>query len=435
MKTMFGAMFWKETRENVLWAILACLGLALGLAYAWYLLPPGPALNQAWSGENLVLTLSTPIIGLALGLLQILPELRRDQWAFLIHRPASQTALFFGKVLPGVCLYLLASILPLLGLAAWESSPHHVPAPFDFRFTLAGWAAVLAGLPFYFAGLLVALRPARWYGSRALPLLSALLAPWAATGLTEFWQVALICLALAVTLFFAAWGSFVTGGEYEAQTKPARFALGLTLYPGVAAVAVGVFFLIGAAYNGLHPSHSQEWWRNDTKIDTQGRIFYTSEHSDSRGNVTQTVTDAAGRAVDPRTWQNLSKSDSFLKFSYLPVGALLRRKLPLLRPFPLRSEPDLLDERQPPDVLVLRNSSASSRRLRRHIGRSFRNRLSRPHRALPKNRTQAGRVRGSRQPEPNAISYSLSLLALPTGVVLVQCRCRPPDYWTAASHA
>ncbi len=237
------AMFWKECRENARWAVLALLALSLGLAYAWFHLyqqSSFPSLGQIWSGENLVLTITTPLIGLALGLLQILPELRRDQWAFLVHRPASRTTLFFGKVLPGVCLYLLATILPLLGLAAWAASPSHVPAPFDFRFTLAGWAAILSGLPFYFAGLLVALRPARWYGSRTLPLLTALLAPFAAYWQEEFWQVALSCALVTASLLLAAWGSFLTSGQYGGQPRPARFGLGLTLFAGIAVAVIGL---------------------------------------------------------------------------------------------------------------------------------------------------------------------------------------------------
>jgi len=316
------AMFWKECRENVRWAVLALLALSLGLAYAWYHLfqqSYWPSFSNVWSTENLVLTITTPLIGLALGLLQVLPELRRDQWAFLVHRPASRTTLFFGKALPGVCLYLLATSPPLLGLAAWAASPSHVPAPFDFRFTLAGWAAILAGLPFYFAGLLVALRPARWYGSRALPLLTALLAPWAAAQLTEFLPVVLICLLVTAVLCAAAWGSFLTGGEYKEQTRPARFALGLALYPAMLAVGVGALMLSMAAYNALggRAFGANEWWRTDYRIDTQGRIFEAAEHNDGKGHTEKTVTDLAGRPVDARLWQNLNQQHKLLNLSYL----------------------------------------------------------------------------------------------------------------------
>ena len=320
--TAFQAMCWKECRENIRWAILGLLALSLGLAYAWYHLfqqPDFPSFSNVWGSENLVLTITTPLIALALGLLQILPELRRDQWAFLVHRPASRSLLFFGKVLPGICLYLLATVLPLLGLAAWASSPSHVPAPFDFRFTLAGWAAILAGLPFYFAGLLVALRPARWYGSRALPILTALLAPWAAAQFYEFWQVALAVFAVIAILLPAAWGSFVSGGEYKEQTKPARFLLGLTLYPAVLAVGLVVLMLPFAAYNGLSHGENQEWWQTEQKIDTQGHIYQSEEHHDSQGHTTILVTDLKGQHIDPHVWRNLEQTGKLLNFNYLPL--------------------------------------------------------------------------------------------------------------------
>ena len=317
------AMFWKECRENARWAALSAAALSLGLAYAWFHLfqqSSWPSFSNVWSSENLVLTITTPLVALALGLLQVLPELRRDQWAFLVHRPASRTTLFFGKALAGVCLYLLATVLPLLGLAAWASSPSHVPAPFDFRFTLAGWASVLAGLPFYFAGLLVALRPARWYGSRALPLLTALLAPWQASSRTEFWQTALISLLVLAPLFCAAWGSFLSGGEYKEQTKPARFALGMALYPAVVAGSLAALLLLIGIYSALNHNPQQEWWRNDEKMDTQGRVYLTSERTDNQGRTTQTkVTDLAGRPVDLLVWGNLFVQHKFIMMAPLSV--------------------------------------------------------------------------------------------------------------------
>jgi len=319
------AMFWKECRENARWAILAGLVLALGIAYAWYHLYQQnywPSFSNVWSTENLVLTITTPLIGLALGLLQVLPELRRDQWAFLVHRPASRTTLFWGKILPGVSLYLLATSLPFLGLTAWGASPAHVPAVFDWRFTLAGWAAILAGLPFYFAGLLVALRPARWYGSRALPLLTALLAPWAATQLAEFWHVVATIFATIAVLAVAAWGSFVSGGEYREQTKPARFALGLILYPVMLAVGLGALMLLIGAYNlvGGRSASGGDWSRYESKIDTQGRVYSYFEHGPDlahQDKKTVTITDLAGHAVALPVWENLKQQHKLLDFAYL----------------------------------------------------------------------------------------------------------------------
>ncbi len=325
------ALFWKEWHENLRWAALSLLLLSLGLAYAEFRQPSFQSLSQIWSDADLVLTTAVPLIGLALGLLQILPELRRDQWAFLVHRPVSRTTLFYGKVVPGVCLYLLATIPPLLGFALWASLPSHVPAPFDFRFTLDGWAAILSGLSFYFAGLLVALRPARWYGSRALPILSALIAPWAAYFFTEFWQAALVCALVSVVLMLAAWGSFVSSGDYKGQAKPLRFALGLVLYPAVLAVGAGVVGLSWSAYRYVSNHSNTEWWRTDYKIDQQGRIFEVSEHGSNLGDMgssTLTVTDLAGHVVDPRLWDRISQKNALLEMSDLPVSPEVQRFVP-----------------------------------------------------------------------------------------------------------
>lgn len=330
MRTDLRAMFWKEWHENARWAALALLLLSLGLAYSVYRQPTFQTLQAIWNDANLVLTTAVPLIGLALGLLQILPELRRDQWAFLVHRPATHTTLYFGKVVPGLCLYLLATVPPLLGFAFWASSPNHIPAPFDFRFTLGGWAAILSGLAFYFAGLLVALRPARWYGSRALPIVSALIAPWAAFSLAEFWQAALVCVLVAVVLMLAAWGSFASSGDYKQQIKPLRFALGLALYPAMLAVGVGLVGLSFSAYQYVHGSHTQ-WWRTDYKIDPQGHIFESAQHGPDINDTDQktvTVTDLAGHTVAPGVWAKTYQKDELSDMSYLPVAVPTQTYMP-----------------------------------------------------------------------------------------------------------
>ncbi len=331
MRTDWKALFWKEWHENARWAALALLLLSLGLAYSVYRQPTFQSVQSIWSDANLVLTTAVPLIGLAFGLLQILPELRRDQWAFLMHRPATRTTLYFGKVVPGVCLYLIAAIPPLLGFALWASSPNHIPAPFDFRFTLAGWAAILSGLPFYFAGLLVGLRPARWYGSRALPIVSALLAPWAALYLTEFWQAALVCVLVAVVLMLAAWGSFASSGDYKGQVKPLRFALGLALYPAVLAAGVGVVSLSWSAYRYVSDHSATEWWRTEYKIDPQGRIFESVQHGPDINDTDQktvTVTDLAGHKIAPGVWAKLYQKDELSDMSYLPVTVPAQKYTP-----------------------------------------------------------------------------------------------------------
>ena len=281
------AMFWKECRENARWAVLALLALSFSLAYVVYdevvakataSLDPdnGLRLGYVWVIATLVFTLGTPLVGLLLGLLQILPELRRDQWAFLVHRPASRTTLFWGKALPSVSLYLLATTLPLLALAAWDSLPGHQAAPFDWRFTLGGWAAVLAGLPLYFAGLTTALRPARWYGSRALPVFAALLAPLGIAAVTEFWQALLVCLPLTAALLAAAWGSFLTSGQYPGLPRLARLGLSASLLAGIAAAVIGSIMLFMMVYQSLFPAAPSSFSMTQYTVDSDGQTLRTA---------------------------------------------------------------------------------------------------------------------------------------------------------------
>jgi len=294
------ALFWKEWHENIRWGLLILLCLSVSLVYVVYYETAKTRYSSAyaiplWDTVNLILTIGAPLAGLSLGLLQILPELRRDQWAFLVHRPITRTTLFFGKVIPGLCLYVLAVSLPLLGFAAWDAAPGHVAAPFDIRFTLGGWAAVCTGVAFYFAGLLTALRPARWYGSRALPVVATLSCPLAANWYVEFWQVALFCLAAAALLGLAAWGSLASG-EYERQPKPARLALGTAVYAGILGCTIGLLALTVAISETLFPQPDSAYRFTQYQIDASGRILRVTQ--DRRGTILS-MADSAGRPLPP----------------------------------------------------------------------------------------------------------------------------------------
>ncbi len=319
MKADWTALFWKEWRENVRWAVLISLSLSAGLAYAVYSELGRTAYNNSgdipvWNSANLIFTIAAPLAGLALGLLQILPELRRDQWAFLVHRPATRTTLFLGKVVPGLCLYALSVSLPLLGLAAWDAAPGHVAAPFDFRFTLAGWAAVLAGLPFYFAGLLAALRPARWYGSRALPVVAALSGPVAAAWYTEFWQAALFGVLSAAVFGIAAWGSFGSSGDYSVQPKPARSTLGVVVYIGILGVLFALTSLTFALKEAVFPLPDSAYPSISYSIDTAGRILKVTQ--DRPGNAIRTLL-ISGKPLSPHALTTGAQDENYLTVTAL----------------------------------------------------------------------------------------------------------------------
>lgn len=285
------AVIWKEFRENLKWAVLWLLGLAGAMACALLVHDPNYWQgNQSLCGSGflLVTTIGAALGGALLGLLQVVPELRREQWAFLVHRPATRTALFMGKALAGLSLYLVATGIPLLGAAVWAATPGNIAAPFDWRMALPGVADILTGIVFYFAGILTGVRPARWYGSRALGIFAAIPCALIVHGVPEFWHALLVFAAFGTVLAVAAWGAFLTAGEYRPQPRSAKLTLGLTLFVGIATVgsiAAGFIAMIS-----IDPMRSSSYYI----IDKEGMILLVTQ---DYGAITS-VTDLDGNPVE-----------------------------------------------------------------------------------------------------------------------------------------
>lgn len=288
------AMIWKEIRENLHWAVLWLLSVSLGAALTVPVVTQQGQESLCSPAFQIVFVLGSALGGLMLGMLQTVPEMRRSQWAFLVHRPATRTSLFLGKVIGGLILYLPAMGLPLLGAALWAATPGHIAAPFDWRMTEPGIADILAGVAFYLAGLVTGLRPARWYGSRGLPIAAAVPCMLLTFGVPEFWQAVLACAGYALVLGLAAWGSFLTAGEYAGQPRAAKPALCLTILAGVLVVGAAGLGLVVSLLPDASGEYSQYF------VDQHGTIIRTT----SVGGATIRVTDLAGNELaeyrDPR---------------------------------------------------------------------------------------------------------------------------------------
>lgn len=237
------AIIWKELRENFKWAAL--LLLAMGFAVVLIFWPtaydPGLLGNRLLSGDCRALTaFGFCGAGWALGLVHTYRDTRRDRWAFLVHRPATLTQLFFGKVIAGLFLYLLVTAGPLVGAILWTATPGNIPAPFEWRMTLPLVADTLAGILFYLAGMIIGLRQARWFGSRILALLPAILGALAASATELSESLAWIALFFVVEMV-AAWGCFISGGQYRSQPTAAKTSLGLILLISFTAISSLVF--------------------------------------------------------------------------------------------------------------------------------------------------------------------------------------------------
>lgn len=233
------AIYWKEIRENLKWAAIGFAAFSLALALAW------SGVADPNNYENFFSVLSPAVImaatlcacgfGAALGFLQILPEQRRDRWAFLVHRPVSWTTIFWGKVGAGLTLYFTAMLVPFGFLCYWASIPGHINAPFDWRMGLGGLADILSGAVFYFAGMITSLRQARWLGSKAVALAGAIWVLGAADDAVHFWAACAWIAVIGLLMLLSARGNFLRNGVYTSQAPVARgslvalFVLGLCM--------------------------------------------------------------------------------------------------------------------------------------------------------------------------------------------------------------
>lgn len=237
------SLFWKEWRENLRWALIALVVVGAAMAYTLRTDPNDyyGSSREVWqglqSGQFLMVTVfGFPVIGVALGFLQILTELKRDQWAFLVHRPVTRNEIFWGKALPGSLLYILATGLPLIFSAWWLSQPGHLAAPFDIRQIWPGVVDLIIGLGFYFGALLSGILPGPWYGRRALPLLAACFGTAAAKSyqLSTSLEGAILVL---LALFIAAWAAYQRFGLFRGQPWWGKAAAVLVMLLGLSTLA------------------------------------------------------------------------------------------------------------------------------------------------------------------------------------------------------
>ena len=301
MKTML----WKELRENLKWAVLAFLCLILAEFYA---LSSG---RQSYvenyregtlcsSAFLLVTSFGCSVIGAALAAVQILPELRRDQWAALLHRPVSRSVIFFGKVFAGLILYFGATTLPFLACTAYVATPGQFASPLVPGMLVPGLSDVGLGLDFYFAGMLLCLHRGRWFGSRgaiALSLVAIFL-----LHLTIGWPF-LLPLAAALVFLPAAWGAMVGNGALQTRNVAARAAFVVVVLAGAQTA-----LLILAATLQFLPSKQATPGVNYTRfaITEDGQVFISSQ----RGDDSLVLTDLNGKIVtDPRYVGNSARNN------------------------------------------------------------------------------------------------------------------------------
>jgi ABC-type transport system involved in multi-copper enzyme maturation permease subunit len=115
------------------------------------------------------------LFAMALGFRQSAWESSQGTYLFLLHKPVARQAIFATKLAVGVLVFLGCSAIPIALYGWWAATPGQHSSPFHWGWTVtAWWIAVLSSL-LYLGAFLSGLRPARWFGTRLLPLAAAIL--------------------------------------------------------------------------------------------------------------------------------------------------------------------------------------------------------------------------------------------------------------------
>ncbi|HEY7314307.1 MAG TPA: hypothetical protein VH643_33455 [Gemmataceae bacterium] len=188
------ALAWKELREvfGIAAVALGCyLALVVSLmgtmAFYWVPgMPRGPEDVPFTSGGFLgAFTLISVVFAVALGFRQSAWESSRGTYLFLLHRPMRRETIFRTKLATGIAVLLFCSCAPIVLYAGWASMPGRHAGPFEWSMTGPAWRLAFLMPLLYLGAFLSGLRPARWFGTRLLPLAGSIallvlvsLSPW-----------------------------------------------------------------------------------------------------------------------------------------------------------------------------------------------------------------------------------------------------------------
>jgi hypothetical protein len=302
------AMLWKELQENIKWAVLAMIGLGLAEFYGltersdYY---DDQSATLCKSSFLMSTTFGCAAVGLILGLIQILPEQRRDQWAALLHRPVTRATIFRGKAFAGILLYLVATVPPFLACVWYTATPGHFSTPFVPQMIFPGIADICAGTMYYFAALFVGLRRGAWFGTRAFGFLAAVTVSFFVAAAPIFRISVEAAVLMALALFTAGWGTILTNGRLRDQPRLGQFALVTVVFFGVCCLGAITLIVIGMF------SSEDYYYGTQYHVDVDGRPlkFVSSK------NAATAITDLTGNIIHDKRFTTGGSYNYLLYFA------------------------------------------------------------------------------------------------------------------------
>jgi hypothetical protein len=150
-------------------------------------------------------------LAITLGFRQSAWEPSQGTAQYLLHLPLKRRTIFLTKLATGISLLLGCTLLPILIYATWAAMPATHAGPFEWSMTGPAFDVWLLMPLVYLGAFASGIRPARWFGSRLLPLLSA--------ALTGLLAVAALWWPIALLLFLPVAAVFVSDILWEVETR------------------------------------------------------------------------------------------------------------------------------------------------------------------------------------------------------------------------
>ncbi len=111
-------------------------------------------------------------LAITLGFRQSAWEPSQGTALYLLHLPLTRPSLFMTKLTTGIGILLVCTLLPILLYGTWAAWPGTHPGPFEWSMTGPAFKIWLLMPLAYLGAFASGIRPARWFGSRLLPLVS-----------------------------------------------------------------------------------------------------------------------------------------------------------------------------------------------------------------------------------------------------------------------
>jgi hypothetical protein len=149
-------------------------------------------------------TMISGALAIALGFCQSAWESVRGTYVFLLHRPVPRPTIFLAKLGVGVILFLVCAAAPIFVYGWWCATPRNHPSPFLWSMTDQSWRYWLSLPTVYLGAFLSGLRPARWLGTRLLPLVGSLPLALLLGESSMNWTTLALTVGIVDTLFVVA---------------------------------------------------------------------------------------------------------------------------------------------------------------------------------------------------------------------------------------